>query len=911
VERFALAGVWPRRYYFVLFTGPHRGGADDYRTMAKDYSLQVVNELTDAIAQADLERPERLQRYEPGRELSYDIAGVAPAPNGRMPVRVARFVGGGFAGQVYRVELLELDAPDGPIGHLKVGERYAMKILIPPSSSAERFRNLLYAVGFQSPFSLQCNRTAARSGALWQTLIRRAAKMRFGTEEAVTEIHATFVDSALGSCGEISEWIDGRVWRFEVDDHLARRRSWKRGDPIDDQASREYLAKKQFMGDVVDLLHEMGAPELARQYEWWTCKSQPNCLKRLDAGDDPAAGLTAVDFRAGLALLPLLPMSPRDVVLIGQGLCRGSLVQFDRGNLKKLGTFIADHRDNFADLTEAVEELKVTEKLYHDGQIDLTHNLPKLLTRPKQWGTVFDAAVESWGVRNITDQRTTESLRRSRFGTFVFGLFKFLPGASAIAGLLVLLMCLFRWQITSTEGLVGAGLLLVAPPVGRFLVGLIGRADLRRHYGSVLTCPFYLLRAFRAHIYERTIEWHRDGRVDERYARGLLRHPWLFLFHLPFSLLPVPFLHRLLTDPLYILGVFQYIAIRPLRLLFNAQLRENWLRQMLEEGRRKHMITDDEATEIEAHIADPFIQKYIKSLAVHVCTLPISQVVALIAAVIYSVNRGLNFGESMAMVGVFIAAVQVVPISPGSLVRGLYVLYLVIRNRDFKSYNIAVFLGFFKYVGYLAFPIQMAYRYPTLSRFMAGHWATGAVKIIPVFGEHGALAEHAVFDLFFNYSMTLRRRIRARAERRGNQGSRYWAALPAAIIAAAVYSAIAWLYVDQGRAPTQKTLWYATILVPLFGGWLTARWAGGMATGRRIVLATIGGLLAGAMQAGAHTYFLHLVQSDPAQAVNTAELLGAFGRGAAWRMFSFAIFATLGAIIAETFAPEPRLSPAA
>ena len=874
--------------------------------MAKDYSLQVVHELTDAIAQADLERPGRLQRYEPGRELSYDIAGVAPAHNGRMTVRVERFVGGGFAGQVYRAELLELETPDGPIGHLNVGEHYAMKILIPPSSSAERFRNLLYAVGFQSPFSLQCNRTAARSGALWQTLIRRAAKMRFGSDQAVTEIHATFVDSTLGSCGEISEWIDGRVWRFEVDDHLARRRAWKRGDPIDDQASKEYLAKKQFMGDVVNLLHEMGAPELARQYEWWTCKSQPNCLKRLDAGDDPAAGLTAVDFRAGLALLPLLPMSPRDVVLIGQGLCRGSLVQFDRGNLKKLDGFIADNREHFADLPEAIEELKVSEKLYHDGQIDFTHNLPKLLTSPTHWGKVFDAAVESWGVRNITDEPTTAFLRRSRLGTFLFGLFKLLPGASTIAGLVVLLTCLFRWQIGWTEGIVGAGLLLVAPTIGRFLIGLIGRADLRRHYGSMLTCPFYLLRAIRAHIYERTIEWHRDGRVDERYARGLLRHPWLYILHRPFALLPLPFLHRLLTDPLYILGIIQFIVIRPVRLLFNAQMRENWLRQMLEEGRRKHMITDEEAAEIDAHIGDPFIQKYIKSLAVHVCTLPISQVVALIAAAIYSIHKGLSFGESMEMVGWFIVAVQVTPISPGSLVRGLYVLYLVIRNRDFKSYNIAVFLGFFKYVGYLAFPIQMGYRYATLARFMAGHWATGAVGIVPVFGERGALLEHGVFDLFFNYAMTLRRRVRIRIERRRSQSSRYWASLPAALVTVGIYSAIAWLYVDQGRAPTQKTIWYATILIPLLGGWLAARWAGGMATGRRIVLATIAGLLAGLIQAAPHTYFLHLLQGDPDQAATTAELLATFGRGAAWRMLFFGIFATLGGVIAETFAPEPR-----
>jgi len=70
------------------------------------------------------------------------------------------------------------------------------------------------------------------------------------------------------------------------------------------------------------------------------------------------------------------------------------------------------------------------------------------------------------------------------------------------------------------------------------------------------------------------------------------------------------------------------------------------------------------------------------------------------------------------------------------------VLYLVIRERNIKDYNIALVLAFFKYVGYLAFPIQMAYRYPVLARFMAVHWATSAVHIVPVFGESGALLEH-------------------------------------------------------------------------------------------------------------------------------------------------------------------------
>ena len=55
-----------------------------------------------------------------------------------------------------------------------------------------------------------------------------------------------------------------------------------------------------------------------------------------------------------------------------------------------------------------------------------------------------------------------------------------------------------------------------------------------------------------------------------------------------------------------------------------------------------------------------------------------------------------------------------------------------------------------KYIGYLAFPLQMTTTYPHLARFMASRWATNMVHVIPVFGEKGALLEHWIFDSFFN-----------------------------------------------------------------------------------------------------------------------------------------------------------------
>jgi hypothetical protein len=115
--------------------------------------------------------------------------------------------------------------------------------------------------------------------------------------------------------------------------------------------------------------------------------------------------------------------------------------------------------------------------------------------------------------------------------------------------------------------------------------------------------------------------------------------------------------------------------------------------------------------------------------------------------------------EAYTVAAGIITLFQVIPVSPGSLMRGLYVLYVVIRERNFRDYRIALFLAFFKYIGYLSFPIQMTYRYPTLARFMAGFWATRTVRFMPVFGESGALLEHKVFTLFYNLPLTIRRKL--------------------------------------------------------------------------------------------------------------------------------------------------------
>ncbi len=245
--------------------------------MAEQYNPEVCDKLQQMFHSLALHRPMRVSRYEPGTELTCDLTGVETTAHARARLLIEKFVGGGFAGQVYKVKLLEIQSESTSSRPLTVGNTYAIKILLPPTGFARLFRNLLYRLGFQGPFQLQVNPVAARAGALWQKFIRRAAKIQFGSEQAVVDIHATFVDETIGSCAELSEWIEGRTWRLEVDNHLDLLKLWRRRKPIDEQklGSPEYRVKKKFMADFVNLLHDIGAHEFARQYEWSTCKPCP------------------------------------------------------------------------------------------------------------------------------------------------------------------------------------------------------------------------------------------------------------------------------------------------------------------------------------------------------------------------------------------------------------------------------------------------------------------------------------------------------------------------------------------------------------------------------------------------------------------------------------------------------------
>jgi hypothetical protein len=224
-----------------------------------------------------------------------------------------------------------------------------------------------------------------------------------------------------------------------------------------------------------------------------------------------------------------------------------------------------------------------------------------------------------------------------------------------------------------------------------------------------------------------------------------------------------------------------------------------------------------------------------------------------------------------------------------------------LRERNFKDYNIAFSLSFLKYIGYLAFPIQMAYRYPELARFMAGHWATGAVHIVPVFGERGALLEHVFFDLFYNYPLNIRRRIRQRRELRAALKPRSWH-VPLFMLAGALVLALSdVIYFNlTGRIPTLGDIWWLAVLVPAFAAGAVAAFAGGASLSKRMKMGALSGVVIGLLYAASNTLLGRYLAQEGGELLVSLKLLSQIGLTALWRIFLFTILAIIGVFIAET-----------
>ncbi|HOW97938.1 MAG TPA: hypothetical protein P5567_01725 [Kiritimatiellia bacterium] len=197
-------------------------------------------------------------------------------------------------------------------------------------------------------------------------------------------------------------------------------------------------------------------------------------------------------------------------------------------------------------------------------------------------------------------------------------------------------------------------------------------------------------------------------------------------------------------------------------MLFRPEMRNARLMEEVQEGLAQGMLTPAEAERIRGQVHDPMLQTYLTCLAVHLAMLPLTNLTVLAGAAWYSLTRDLSWAEGARLAAYGLAFFAVFPMSPGSLARGLFVVAVALKRRSARRLRIALALSFWRYVGYMAFPLQMVSAFPALARYLAARWATRAVRAIPVYGQPGALLEHRMFDLAFNWPLTLARGWRSR-----------------------------------------------------------------------------------------------------------------------------------------------------
>lgn len=672
-------------------------------------------------------------RHETGDTLEVTFRTVWPERCGHGRLRIEHFAGGGFAGQVYCCRIEEAACHDElePPAELRPGRRCAVKILVPPTRGKRRFRDALYTLGFQAPFAPRVNEAACRLGLLLQKLIRCVLAEELGDEGAVADVYASFYDPILRAWGEIREWVEGRSWRLEADPQLLSRRHWRVRRP-EETGSPEFVAKRQFMACLVHRLRQMGAAELSRQFEWWTLKSQTNVLKRLGFDDRPAAGLCAVDFRPGLTLLPFLPMSPADIRLIVTGICRGAWAQYDRLDARRFDASVrawAVRDPQIASLAVAIREC---DRAYRRSQPDLIRHAFRFFRDRALRGDVRQGMLRAYAAVGDLEESFVRQIEAS------------------------------IWRV------VGVWMLGLLPGVGKVVRRWVGNDKYRAHVLRLWTDRSYLKKAVRARQAAYLAEWVAEDRIRPSRALRLLEHPVRSLLERALLGWWPRSLHHAVAEPSRLWQGLRNWWSFVRRFFRDPAFRELWLTERVREGVARGMVTEQEAARILGHIREPMVTRYLQSLGVHFATLPVTQVVSFLVGGLWALGILLHGGgweTAMAALAGTVVFFQVFPVSPGSVCRGMYVVGLMIHDRKFRQYVVAAPLAFVKYVGYLAFPLQMVATYPELSRFMAGYWATAIARRVPVFGESGGWVEHAVFDLVYNLPLTLGRwlagRIRA------------------------------------------------------------------------------------------------------------------------------------------------------
>jgi len=166
------------------------------------------------------------------------------------------------------------------------------------------------------------------------------------------------------------------------------------------------------------------------------------------------------------------------------------------------------------------------------------------------------------------------------------------------------------------------------------------------------------------------------------------------------------------------------------------------------------------------------------------------------------------------------------------------------------------------------------------------------------------LFEHWIFCAFYNWPLTVRRRMQRISEIRTSLKTRLWHIPLAAGVAIVLFAAAHYGYfIKSGIAPMTDNKWFIKPLfclvffLPLATGWAVTRFAGGLSRIKRVGAAAICGLCIGIV------YSLAAFMMERQWDLEQVQLLVPM----VWRAFAMAIFCTIGALITEIRMPDPDL----
>jgi hypothetical protein len=162
------------------------------------------------------------------------------------------------------------------------------------------------------------------------------------------------------------------------------------------------------------------------------------------------------------------------------------------------------------------------------------------------------------------------------------------------------------------------------------------------------------------------------------------------------------------------------------------------------------------------------------------------------------------------------------------------------------------------------------------------------------------LLEHWVFSLFYNWPLTVRRRLRGRAEIRVRQTPRHWHMFACSLGASGLLCATEFVRRQYfGAGPGLREMVLPLAAVPLLCGAVVTLAAGGASLRRRTVLAVLAGILTGMLAAGgvaALNYYVWALSPNPVAAVS---------RGV-WLAFTGTLASVAGALLVELTLPDPQ-----